>query len=279
MLKSKFYKLFSGFYEQYLIPIVFMALTPIVFYENMPEAVIALLAIILGTLADISINRVYDAEDDAIEDWKREKNPISNGQVDKDRAWMFCVNMYFVSIILSLLTGKIIFAFALTIRNLFGFLYSGPPVRAKAHAFIDILFHITIIDSGPAFLAIMYTKNIGSIALYMLGFLVLNSIFTQISQEIRDLNIDRKAGLNTTAQKLGMRKSSILQKFLLISMCLYVIITSAYTRMFYVIVAGAIATLYVLTKMGGEHVTIHRARKKYLLLIILGVVIQILVML
>ncbi|MFH1125848.1 MAG: UbiA family prenyltransferase, partial [Candidatus Altiarchaeota archaeon] len=185
MKKRRFYRLFKGFYEQYFIALLFMALTPAVFYSRPIESILALAAIFLGILADISINRVYDAEDDAIEEWKSRSNPISRGEINKDVGWMFCVNIYFISIILSLLTGDIIFAFILAVRNLLGFLYSGPPVRAKSSPLIDVLFHLMIIDSGPAFMALMYTRNFTPLPLYMIGFLALNSMFTQISQELR----------------------------------------------------------------------------------------------
>lgn len=274
MKKSRFYRLFKGFYEQYFIALLFMAITPAVFYNNPMESILALAAIMLGTLADISINRVYDADDDAIEEWKSRTNPISRGEIKKDLGWMICVNIYFISIILSLLTGDIIFSFVLAVRNLFGFLYSGPPIRAKSSPFIDMLFHLTIIDSGPAFMAIVYTRNFTNLTLYMLGFLVLNSMFTQISQEIRDFNVDRKAGLDTTAQKVGYKKALLLQRTLLITMSLYVFVAGVYNQMLYITGAAVIAVLYIIRNIIGDYRIIHKARRNTIAIMIIGAIIQ-----
>jgi 4-hydroxybenzoate polyprenyltransferase len=274
MKKSRFYRLFKGFYEQYLIAFLFMALTPAVFYNRPMDSLLALAAIMLGTAADISINRVYDADDDAIEAWKSKTNPISNGDIKQDVGWMMCVSIYFMSIILSLLSGDIIFAFAIAVRNLLGFLYSGPPIRAKSSPVIDIAFHLMIIDSGPAAIALVYTRNFTALPLYLLGFLVFNSMFTQISQEIRDFNVDRKAGLETTVQKLGFRKSMLLQRTLVLVIGMYAVIAGSYNGMLYLTAAGAIATLYVAVNILGDYKTVHTARKNTILIVIAGFFLQ-----
>jgi len=275
MSKSRFYRLFKGFYEQYFIALLFMALTPTSFYSRPMETVAALLAIFLGTLGDISINRVYDADDDSIEKWKSKTNPVSNGDIDKDFGWKICVAVYFLSIILSLLTGDILFAFLLSIRNLFGFLYSGPPIRAKSTPIIDVVFHLTIIDAGPAFMAMFYMRNFSSMALYMLGFLVLNSMFTQISQEVRDLHIDRKAKLDTTAQRLGLRNVLVLQKTLLIAIGLYVVVIGVYKSMLYITATAVLALAYIIQKISGDSIVVHKTRRNAVVAMLAGMLAQV----
>jgi len=273
-MRRRFYRLFKGFYEQYFIALLFMALTPAVFYKSPTETILAWAAIALGTLGDIAINRVYDADDDAIEKWKSKTNPVSNGDIDKDFGWKICVSVYFLSIILSLLTGDIIFAFLLAIRNLFGFLYSGPPIRAKSTPLIDVLFHLTIIDAGPAFMAMFYTRNFTPMALYMLGYLVLNSIFTQISQEIRDFEVDRKARLDTTAQRLGQNKATLLQRTMLIAIGLYVVIVGLYKGMVYITASGVLALAYILYRISGTHKIVHNARRNTVIITLAGLLLQ-----
>jgi len=274
MRKSRFYRLFKGFYEQYAIAFLCIALTPAVFYNRPVDSLLALAAIVLGTVGDISINRVYDADDDAIEAWKSRTNPISNGDIKKDVGWMICVNIYFISIILSLLTGDVIFAFAVAVRNLLGFLYSGPPIRAKSSPVVDIVFHLAIIDSGPAAMAFIYTRNAAALPLYILGFLLLNSMFTQVSQEIRDFNVDRKAGLDTTVQRLGFRKSLMLQRILLLLMGLYVALAAAYNRMFYLLGAAAAALAYAAANIKEDHRAIHKTRRNTIAIIAAGALAQ-----
>lgn len=274
MRKSRFYRLFRGFYEQYLIAILFMALTPAVFYDRPFESMLALASIILGTLADISINRVYDADDDAIEEWKSKSNPISRGEIGKDSAWMVCVNVYFISIILSLLTGDILFSFAMAVRNLLGFLYSGPPVRAKSSPGVDVLFHLCMIDSGPAFMALAYTRNFTPLPLYMLGFLALNSMFTQVSQELRDFQVDGKAGLKTTAQALGYGRTLTLQRMLLMAMGVYVMTAGLYNGLPYLAGAAAIAILHTLYNIFGDHSKMHSTRRNNVIIMAVGFIAQ-----
>jgi len=275
MKKTRFHRLFGGFYEQYLIIVIFMAITPQVFHDRMLESILAITAIALGTLADITINRVYDADDDAIEEWKSKTNPISNGEIGKDLSWMVCVNIYFISIILSLLTGDIIFSFALVVRNLIGFLYSGPPIRAKSSPFIDMLFHPVLIDAGPAFMALMYTRNFTTLPVYLLGFLVLNSLFTQISQEIRDLSVDRKAGLDTTVQRIGRKKAQALQRLLLVSMGLYVVVAGLQNSMNYITWAAAIAIVYITKNILGDYRVMHKTRRNSVAIMLIGALVQV----
>jgi 4-hydroxybenzoate polyprenyltransferase len=274
MRKSRFYRLFRGFYEQYLIAIIFMALTPAVFYERPLESVLALVSIALGTLADIAINRVYDADDDAIEEWKSRSNPISRGEIAKDTGWMICVNIYFISIIVSLLTGDIVFSFILAVRNLLGFLYSGPPVRAKSSPGVDVLFHLGIIDSGPAFIALAYTRNFSPLPLYLLGFLALNSMFTQVSQELRDYQVDGKAGLKTTVQALGYGRALTLQRALLVLMGLYVMAAGFYNGMTYIAGAAAVALAHTIHNLFGDHSRMHSTRRNSVIIMAAGLAAQ-----
>jgi 4-hydroxybenzoate polyprenyltransferase len=245
--------------------------------QNMPvESAFALLAIMLGTLGDIAVNRVYDADDDALEEWKRKTNPISNGEIGKSFSWIVCVGVYVLSTVFSILTNDDLFMVVLLVRNLFGFFYSAPPIRAKSKPVIDLLFHLTIIDVAPAFMAVVYTRNFTQIPLSLLGFMVINSLFTQTSQEIRDFDVDKKAKLKATVQVLGERRANILQKSLIVLLGIYVVLASAYCSYLYVTAFGIISLAYIVLNVGKSHREVHATRMRAVLIACVGVAAQLL---
>ncbi|MDD5111009.1 MAG: UbiA family prenyltransferase [Candidatus Altiarchaeota archaeon] len=273
-MKGGVWGFFEGFYEQYLIPAFFMLLAPAVLQANPAGAILALSSIMLGILGDITINRVYDSDDDALEEWKRKTNPISNGTIGKKMSFTLSVGIYIAGMLCALLTKDAVFFAAMIARTFLGFTYSGPPVRAKAKPILDLAYHVTIIDAGPAFMAVVYTRNFTAFPLYLLGFAVINSLFTQTSQELRDFDIDRKAKLKTTVQMLGKNNSLRLQRTLLTALCLYALAAGASNHMPYLAAASAIAILYLAGRMGQGNIVVHRSRMKLVGMIAAGFIAQ-----
>jgi len=233
-------KLVGGFHAQYLLVLVFAVFSYRAVLETPAYFIAGILAIWFGTAADIAANRTYDAKDDEKLEWKRKINPVSNGEISKNTAKKVCIALYLASIVMGLLTKNAVFFSVLVVRNFIGFFYSAPPIRAKSTKFLDVLFHLFIIDSGPALMTLVLTQNYSFTLMLGLFILVLNSVFTEINQEMRDYEIDRKTGLETTVILLGLDGSLFLERILLFMILLVITTFSIYGNLYLLAVVSLV---------------------------------------
>lgn len=156
-----------------------------------------------------ALNDYFDAPFDRLK--PETSNVISNGLVSRPAAALFCL----VLAAAGLSAGFFLLPFYsfvwIAALYLVFFVYSAPPFRLKEKAFLGVASHGFFI---PPLLFVSYlsVSPLGGGIVLISIFSFLLSIVVDITQEIRDMNPDRKAGFRTTAIALGYKRSLSLIK-------------------------------------------------------------------
>jgi 4-hydroxybenzoate polyprenyltransferase len=152
------------------------------------------------------INDVADARDDALTDHKLKRNPVSSADLSPQSATIASFIIAALAVLVYALLGWWPLVIGL-VTLLIGFLYSWRPVRFKDKPVVDLVTHGMML-AGLQFLAGYMTFETGiSVGrwIFPFVFVVAVSIYGELFNELRDLEGDRKAGLNHTANLLGPR--------------------------------------------------------------------------
>lgn len=179
---------------------------------------IPLSTLILATLISLSIqayafiiNDCEDAEDDAMDPKKAERNPVSSGFISNREGILILQLTSFPAAILAYIISGLPGFFLVVLALLAGHLYSWKRVRLKSMPIIDLVSH--------AFMLAMYAPiyylllpgaviTIGSILIiYGLGFF---SAGGALYNQLRDYEVDQKSRLNNTTNLLGYNRSRFL---------------------------------------------------------------------
>ncbi len=149
------------------------------------------------------INDVEDAEDDAINPAKLNRNPVSCAAVSPKEGYIYSFIIAGLSAIAYAFLGWVPFIFGI-ISLLIGFFYSWKPVRFKNIFLIDMFTHCFML-AGLQYLPAFYSfqTQMTTKGLFPLLFLILFSLYGELFNELRDLEHDLKAGLRHTAAILG----------------------------------------------------------------------------
>ncbi len=169
---------------------------------------IVLLANILVVGFAFMYNDVEDAADDALDARKAKRNPISAGMISPRIGKAACVvvsglvlGLYALLGGMALLLGALCLALA--------FLYSWRVARLKAVPVADLLTH-SLSLAGLQFLCAYFAFDQGKPYSWLFFvFVVLISVYGELNNELRDIEVDRKAGIRHTADLLGVRRTKI----------------------------------------------------------------------
>ncbi len=149
------------------------------------------------------INDVEDAEDDAINPAKLNRNPVSCAAVTPRAGYVASFIIAGLSAITYAFLGWVPFVFGI-ISLLIGFFYSWKPVRFKNIFLIDMFTHCFML-AGLQYLPAYYSfqNQMTNKGLFPLLFVIFFSLYGELFNELRDLEHDLKAGLRHTAAILG----------------------------------------------------------------------------
>jgi len=177
--------------------------------------IVALLANWTAVGFAFMINDVEDADDDALNPAKINRNPISCRMISPRAGYIASFATLLISAVLYALLGTIPFIIGV-ISLMIGFLYSWRRVRIKSMPFVDLIIHCMMLAGFqflPAYFA--YTSVVNSA--FWWRFLAITSIsmYGELFNELRDLEGDLKAGVRHTAAVLGERHSKRLANILL----------------------------------------------------------------
>ncbi len=177
--------------------------------------ILALLANWTAVAFAFMINDVEDADDDALNPVKINRNPISCRMISPRAGYIASYATALISAALYALLGTLPFIIGV-ISLVVGFLYSWRRVRIKSMPFIDLLIHCMMLAGFqflPAYFAYTSTVNRN----FWWPFLAITSIsmYGELFNELRDLEGDLKAGVRHTASVLGERNSKFLANLLL----------------------------------------------------------------
>ena len=178
-----------------------------------------LLALVANWLAvgfSFMINDVEDADDDALNPAKAQRNPVSAGRLDRRTA-------HVASLAAAILAGAAFYPlgpvpFWLGVVCLvIGFLYSWRPVRLKRIPIVDLISH-SLLLAGLQYLCAYFTFASGRAgAEWIAPFVLVISIsmYGELFNEVRDLEGDLQAGVTHTAAVIGEKGAHVLMYALL----------------------------------------------------------------
>ena len=169
------------------------------------KLVLVFLANQLAVSFAFMINDVEDAEDDAINPAKLNRNPVSCDAVSPQVGYISSFFIAGLSAITYALLGWVPFIFGV-ISLFIGFFYSWKPVRLKNILLIDMFSHCFML-AGLQYLPAFYTfqTQMTNKGLFPLLFVICFSLYGELFNELRDLEHDLKAGLRHTAAILGYK--------------------------------------------------------------------------
>jgi 4-hydroxybenzoate polyprenyltransferase len=157
---------------------------------------------ILAVAYAFMINDIEDAPDDALDPARAAKNPITSGRLGVRVGYAACRIVAAATLVLYALGGTQVLLIGIG-TLLLSHLYSWRPVRLKAWPVTDIVSH-SLMLSGLLLLAgyFIYHDQPGLVWLVAAGATLL-SVYGQLYNQLRDLHMDKAAGLYNTAIILG----------------------------------------------------------------------------
>ena len=153
------------------------------------------------------INDVEDADDDALNPAKVERNPVSAKHVTPRLGYAASFAVAGLSAAAYALLGWRTLAIGLVSLGL-GFFYSWKRVRLKNIFLVDMISHCMML-AGLQFLPayFTFTTSVPGRAYFPFFFVVFISLYGELFNEMRDLEGDLKAGLKHTAAFLGAKRT------------------------------------------------------------------------
>jgi len=168
-----------------------------------------LVGVLAGNLLAVAfafmINDVEDAPDDALDPAKRRRNPVSAQDISagSGRLAAFGVALAALAVYALLGAGPLVNG---AVCLVIGFLYSWRRIRLKTLPVLDLLSHGMML-AGLQFLTAYFTFEAAPFLrwVFPFTFLVAFSLYGELFNELRDLEVDLEAGLTHTACLLGRR--------------------------------------------------------------------------
>lgn len=177
--------------------------------------IFAFWTIILSFLAfGFSINDCFDQKEDGLD--KTKSNPIVSKEIGFARATAFSLSFALIGLLISAFYGWTVFLLCL-FGVLLTFFYSSPPVRFKSRPPFDVIFHGLFAGALIFFLAFFLFNVRLTLLHYLVAFAIFYfSIVLQLRNEFEDYEIDKTAGLQTSAHVLGRGRAGKLLRYLAI---------------------------------------------------------------
>ena len=176
--------------------------------------ILALLANWLVAGFAFSVNDVEDADDDAMDSNKINRNPVSCKLISKKTCYLFCLTTAVLAIaVLAFINLPSLTAGILTL--ILGFLYSFKRVRLKSVPVLDLLTH-SLMLAGMQVLLVYLAFSATSVNKVILPFVAVTliSMYGALHNQLRDEVVDGKTKINNTAKLIGVRKTKLLMSFL-----------------------------------------------------------------
>ncbi len=182
---------------------------------------IKFILVILGNFLAVAfafmINDIEDADVDALSESKSKRNPIAGKRLS--------INIAYVVTFFVALFAFSIFAYLGLLTSIWGgllllisFLYSWRVVRLKGIAVIDILSHGLMLGGLQILIGFFaFQSKFSFDVIWPFLAITLISFYGQMYNEIRDLEVDSKAGIKHTTNIIGRKYGQILM-YLFISM-------------------------------------------------------------
>lgn len=177
-------------------------------------------SVLLLTAFTFAFNDLMDAPDDLLDPNKRSRNVICNGRLNRHAGWILCLSLPPIGILLGFLSGFTVGLSSLLLTSC-SLLYSWRTIRLKSVPLLDLLTHSICVGLGQFLMFISAFHGVDRSITPGMLFVGLGSMASDVSQELRDFNVDRISGVSNTVQQLGYTRSRHL--------LLILVLTSSFT--------------------------------------------------
>jgi 4-hydroxybenzoate polyprenyltransferase len=167
------------------------------------------LANVLAVTFAFMVNDVEDAADDALVPAKAVRNPISAGRLSPRAGYGAAAVVGVTAMVLYATLGLWPLAFG-GLCLVLGILYSWRRVRLKAIPVADLVSHTMMLAALQFLCAYAAFQPRGLTWLVPCLSVVAVSAYGQLTNQLRDLDSDRQAGINHTTARVGRRVAEIL---------------------------------------------------------------------
>ncbi len=175
------------------------------------DLVFMLVAFSLSLAFGFAINDYFDAPYDKMKPIVR--NVVSKNLISKLHAAAFCVFLLVACIVIGYYFLSFKTFVLLVALCILYYVYSSPPFRMKERAYLGIINHgmfypILFVAGYTANLSFNAEAVIFAVSAFML------SLLGDITQEIRDMDVDKKSKFKTTALEMGYSRSLTILKII-----------------------------------------------------------------
>jgi len=207
-MKSKYIRLIRPIaWTTYLLPFtvgIGLGITP---KTNIYHIIIAFFSFcfwmaycfILNAIGDKDVDKYHNGKS---KDMNLSNQPIITGEITEKKSLTIAIIFLFLSLIFALFINYLFFLLILIV-DIFGYIYSMPPLRLKTKPITDIFCNA--FSGSIIFIAGLYIGRANINTFMIIGSFIMASIF-YIPTVLTDYHFDKKAGLLTSAVFLGPKK-------------------------------------------------------------------------
>ena len=169
------------------------------------------------------INDVEDAEDDARDPYKKQRNPISSGAISKAEGMLITWGAFIVAFLLYLPSGFWVILWG-SLMLVLCYAYSTRRIRLKARPIVDIVSHVLMLGSFLIMTGYYAYDSSPSVAWLAIIGITLVSAYGQLYNQVDDYEVDTQAGLRNTVVLLGKRPTQILMYLALVTAIIFLLL-------------------------------------------------------
>lgn len=181
-----------------IFPLIYL-ISPTNFFSY--KTIVIFFANLFLTAFGYVFNDVEDAEDDYHDVEKRKRNPISSGEITRKQSYIFSIFLLSVGLFLLTFISPLVFFLGLVFA-LVGFLYSWRSLRLKSIPFVDLISHVIFLGVLQFLITYLAFRPLDLFVTPFLMIIIPFSLMNEILGELRDLDVDKKANVNNTIQRL-----------------------------------------------------------------------------
>lgn len=211
---------------------------------------------IVNAFGDKDVDKFHNGRS---KDMNLANQPIATGEFNEKEILFLSILFLLFSLLFALIINCLFFMIIVVV-NIFGFVYSMPPIRFKAKPVGDILSNA--ISAGAIFTAGISVGGSNINILIILEAIIMASIF-YLPTVLTDLEFDKKMGLRTSAVYFGPRKillAMYLQTIFLIIVGLIIYLQSNIELKILVLLMIVYTLIFIFaahSKLKGERLYLH----------------------
>jgi len=211
---------------------------------------------IVNAFGDKDVDKFHNGRS---KDMNLASQPIATGEFNEKEILFLSILFLLFSLLFALIINCLFFMIIVVV-NIFGFVYSMPPIRFKAKPVGDILSNA--ISAGAIFTAGISVGGSNINILIILEAIIMASIF-YLPTVLTDLEFDKKMGLRTSAVYFGPRKillAMYLQTIFLIIVGLIIYLQSNIELKILVLLMIVYTLIFIFaahSKLKGERLYLH----------------------